>query len=276
MRRLWIFGDSFSKSSDRAECWYNLLAQDLNTELINVSLRGSSPDWILRQYLSALSQIDPDDPVIVLFTNPNRFWFYEDQPDLTNPAILDFGQHRDRDQAQAADSYFRYLQRPELDLQWTYYRAMAVSHETQRLGLRRPLMVKCFEQSVSAAESFATVTWARGSLSQLQFDEYQDRDTVLKEIADTGRDPIFRGWDCRYNHLCLSNHRILADRFRDYFVNGTVPDLTAGFHQGLLSTDWINDSEFQQRELDLQQIQLFREQNQPKNLFKVWRSGLDR
>lgn len=242
----------------------------MGCELVNHSLRGASPDWIIRQYLTALAQIDRQDFVIVLFTNPNRFWFYEDQPDLTNPSILDFSEHRPREQAQAAISYFRYLQRPELDLQWTYYRAVVVSHETQRLGLRKPLLIQCFDQSLSAAESFDTVTWAQGTLTALQFAEYRDPELVLGEIQSTGRDPVFRGTDCRYNHLCLKNHTILADRLAAYFLEDRVPDLTQGFHTGFLGSDWIKDPEFCEDQLDPEQIRLYRQQNSPKNLFRTW------
>jgi len=271
MQKIWIFGDSFSRASANPKTWCNLLRDRLGCEMINISLRGSSPDWILRQYLAAAAQIQALDYVILLFTNPNRFWFYEDQPDLTNPSIVDFSQHRDPQSAAAAQGYFRYLQRPELDLQWTYYRAIAVSHETQRLGLRRPLLIRCFDQDVSAAESFDTVTWAQGALTDIQFGEYQDPKRVLESISETGRDPVFRGLDCRYNHLCLVNHGVLADKLYQSLITDSAPNLTEGFHRGILSQDWINDREFQSQQLDPEQIELYHRQNHPKNLFKARR-----
>lgn len=270
MRTLWIFGDSFSRSSTEPRTWPQLLSQRLGTELVNVSLRGASPDWIIRQYLTALAQIDPEDPVIVLFTNPNRFWFYEDQPDLTNPAITDFAQHRNSDQARAAQSYFQYLQRPELDLQWTYYRAMAVSHETQRLNLRRPLLIQAFAQDVSAAEHFHTVAWAQGTLTDLQFREYRDRDSVMASIQRQGVDPVFRGTDCRYNHLCLLNHSVLADKLAQHFLSDQPVDLTQGFHEKILDEQWHTDTQWRQDQLDPEQIEIYLRQNQSKNPFKKW------
>lgn len=273
MPKLWVFGDSFSSSSTHnanTRVWTRALKEKLCAEeLMNVSLSGASQDWIIRQFLGATSQISSNDYVVVLFTHPNRFWFVEDRPDLTNPAILDFNQQLDPITAKAAESYFAYIQRPELDLQFTFYRALTVSHECQRLGLGRPLMIKCFPQEVSIAEKFDSLVWANGSLSEVQFNEYQNLDQVLEEIQHTGKDSIFDGTDCRYNHLCLVNHDRLVNKLADYFLNGTPVDLTQGFETKLLTKFWINNRELV-AEMNPSAVELFRKKINPSRIFGGW------
>lgn len=274
MARLWIFGDSFSSASQHdanARVWTRALAEKLGaTELINASLSGACQDWIIRQFLGATATIAPEDYIIVLFTHPNRFWFVEDRPDLTNPAILDFSQQLDSNLSQAAEMYFAYIQRPDLDIQFTFYRALTISHECQRLGLRKPLMIKCFQQEVSPCDKFDSLAWAEGSLSQVQFGEYQNLSAVLDEIQQYGKDSIFDGTDCRYNHLCLSNHDILVDKLANYFINNVAVDLNTGFNTELLNKFWINNKEFVSQEMNPAAVELFRKKLNPKKLFGGW------
>jgi phosphate starvation-inducible protein PhoH len=92
--------------------------------------------------------------------------------------------------------------------------------------------------------------------------------TLEGEKPDLDRDAKYwYGLDCRYNHMCLTNHRIMADKILEAFRTDTAPDLTEGFVRGLLKQNSLDDIDFVQRELDVwtfEHNRQFREKYAPK------------
>lgn len=60
---------------DDVRCWYNIVKQDLNLELTNVSFGGYSNEEILAQILKSLA-LDKFELVIIQLTSTQRKWFY--------------------------------------------------------------------------------------------------------------------------------------------------------------------------------------------------------
>jgi hypothetical protein len=50
--------------------------------------------------------------------------------------------------------------------------------------------------------------------------------------------------------MCLSNHKILADKLTYSLLTDTAPDLTEGFVKGLIKSNAMHDDEFVLKELD--------------------------
>jgi len=95
MKKLWIFGDSFSDISGLWEgqpyyteyCkqnpefkqgtvlkgWYDYLAKSLNCKLVKFSFPGGSNEVIMRSVLNNLQYISKDDIIIIGWTRPTRF-----------------------------------------------------------------------------------------------------------------------------------------------------------------------------------------------------------
>jgi hypothetical protein len=197
----------------------------------------------LQQWLEQC--ITPDDYLIVVLTHPNRYWFVEDKPDLTNPSIVDFDKQVSRDVADAIASYVLHIQRPPLDTIHLLDRLGLLAYYVSSRNLRKPIVIKAFEQSVLQAGNFKELNWATGVLTEVQFNEFENK---------YAHDQALRGIDVRYNHLCLSNHVILADKIFAALMDDTPVDLTTGFIQNLLNTTAMADPEFGKKELNMEDV----------------------
>lgn len=256
MTRLFIVGDSFSvppKPEDKSKkSWTHLVQSALSNHLgheveyINCSLMGSSQEWawkFLQMWLD--NDATAEDYIVVCLTHPSRVWFFEDNPALTNANIIDLDQHVDKEQARAVELYLKHIQRPEIDIQNVNNRMAYVAYQVLKQSLKKPLFIKCFRQDLAQSVDWPEIAVANGILmDDVQYWEFAD--------VDADRDATYwHGLDCRYNHLCLSNHVVLADKIADYFINDQPVDLTQGFHRGLLKADSLTDLDFCRKELDM-------------------------
>jgi hypothetical protein len=90
---LFITGDSFSylSSSDVQErIWSVALSKKLNFNLVNQSDYGVSQDWSWSVINDWQSKITKDDQLVIVLTDPARFWFFKDLPKLSNSFIINF------------------------------------------------------------------------------------------------------------------------------------------------------------------------------------------
>lgn len=251
---LYIIGDSFAVPNpleDAIKIWTEQVADGLSlhlgTEVLleNHSRMGVSQDYCW-EFLQMLLEykISPDDYLIVALTHPSRFWFLEDAPELSNSSIVDLDEHCSRDEAKAIEYFIRYIQRPRLDLIFINNRMGYLAYQIQKKKLRRPIVIKCFGQDIDQAETWSEINWAKGILmDDVQRLEFEDIDCD----KDAG---FWMGLDSRYNHLCLSNHKILADKLTHSLITDTAPDLTEGFLKGLIKKNALRDDEFIDKELE--------------------------
>ncbi len=282
MTTLYIFGDSFTvppeqivgdsqgglwaspgdtwssgKPKPKTQTWINRTAGHLSTlhenlDVINYSQYGVAQDFCWYHLLNAMDKIQPDDYVIVAVTHPNRFWYIQDQPNLSNHHILNFQKYITEDQALAVQLFMQYIQRPELDTLHQIYRMKTLAYEVVKRGLRRPLMLNCFFSDISAVDQIPELMWARGNLFNVQAQEYSSGEDETTEY--------FEGIDCRYNHMCMSNHEIMAAKVIAAFTQDQPVDLDQGFHTDLLKKDSLQDEAFCRQELDWDKLQLVRSQ----------------
>ena len=255
-------GESWQQGQPRPKTatWINLVAaalsqQHRDLDLINHSQHGVAQDFCWTQINQAISVITADDYVIVAVTHPNRFWYIQEHPNLSNHHIINLEQYLEKEQAQAIQLFMQHIQRPELDTLHQTNRMKSLAYEVLKRGLRRPLMINCFATDITEVAGIEELAWAQGNLFTIQAQEY------LRGEDDSTN--FFKGVDCRYNHLCLSNHQILADKVIAAFTEGAVVDLDQGFHQGLLKDGVLKDQEFCRRELDWDKMQ-FITQQQPQ------------
>ena len=73
--------------------------------------------------------------------------------------------------------------------------------------------------------------------------ECEDVQIMNSAIAqfEKGEEIEFRGFDMRYNHLCLSNHDILAEKIINALTTGERLDLTTGFIQGIYTSKLLDN-----------------------------------
>ncbi len=255
MSRLFVIGDSFSASppkGDETKNWPRLIAEKLyrhtgnETTLINSSLVGSSQDWIWTHLQIWLNyEMTEDDYLIICLTHPSRVWFLERMPEMSNANVIDLDRWVTKEEAKAIELYIRYIQRPAIDLMNVNNRLAYVAYQTQRRGLKKPIIVKCFNQDLDQAVEFPELLIADGILMEdIQYHEFENP----KEEEDMR---FWRGIDARYNHMCLRNHEVLAERLFQSLITGEPADIKTGFHKGMLYRGILENEEFCKQELDL-------------------------
>jgi hypothetical protein len=245
MPKLYIIGDSYTAApiDHNSRVWFNQVADRLGLEIENPSRPGVSLDWCWQQLQAWFYNgvITSEDRLVVVMTHPSRYWFLENMPDLSNPWIVDLNNWCSQEQARAIELYIKHIQRPSLDMIQMVNRLGWLAYHSQQVGIR-PLMIKAFEQELGPGLDYPELNWAQGSLmTDLQYWEFEN--PVEEKFNE-----YFFGMDCRYNHLCLSNHDIMADKVTDA-LKGEVLDLTQGFQRALLKERGLYDDDFCHREL---------------------------
>lgn len=244
MSRLFVVGDSFGTASSAWANWTAQAADQLGLELANYCLDGTSQDYAFRILIRASTEITRSDRIIVLLTSANRFWFQEQHPQVTNPALSGWSGYLDAGVDRAALDYVRYLQRPELDIQWTVQRLGWLAAWQQRASWAKPLIICCWPQHLHQAQDYTELSWARGDLVTVSRGEL----IPGTEITD---------WDPRYNHLCKVNHQILAHKVAAALVDDQPVDLTEGFDRAILDLTKIDVQQLDPDKLSLRPRQRF-------------------
>jgi hypothetical protein len=255
-RKLFVIGDSFSVSpmpSDPTMTWTRATAQKLAALhqepvlLVNSSMMGVSQDymWQTLQAWIADGVITDQDYLIVALTHASRFWYLERDPGMSNSNIIDLDRYCSPEECRAIELFIKHIQRPSLDAIHLNNRMGWLSYQVLKQGLRKPSVIKGFDQLLLEFEQSDELLISQGSLFEdIQYWEFAD----LVREENNG---YWQGIDCRYNHMCLSNHEILSDRVSASLFHQTQLNITDGFHRGLLTDNAVNDLEFCQQQLDM-------------------------
>lgn len=240
MNTLWITGDSFSVTipdDQHIIPWTMQLANQLNYNLKNNSEWGVCQDWswdfINREKLN----ISSNDQLIVVLTDPARFWYFEEIPSLTNSHVLDFsGLVENKNRTQAASNYIQYIQRPSLDTQMMAHRLGWLNNLATLKSWKKPIILVAFDMYLPDLSDFNNLVFSDGCLRSIDQREHTE-DFKLKTI------------DVRYNHLCLRNHSVLANKLYNTIINNENLDLHTGFHTHILSNNSMEDPKFIETDL---------------------------
>ncbi len=242
MSNLWVFGDSFAfqdqKDIDCRRVWPQQLATKLSGvmrrpfKMVNLSLLGSSQDYAWFKIREHLDQMQPHDYMVVLLTSANRVWFFEDMPHLSSSHVIDFDEVVGEERSRAAELYIKHMQRPVADFMAMDHRLAWLDLAIKQRGLRRPLLLKCFEASTLEPWPYDNLNLAKGTLFDVQNKEWADGPKTNNN---------WNGFDIRHMHLCLRNHDVLSDKMLQSLWRGLELDLTLGFHSNFMNfEDWEN------------------------------------
>ena len=240
MNNLWVIGDSYSYTTmfNHENVWVNQLTKKLNYQLKNLSMAGCSQDYICQTLLDCSSKIKKDDQIIIVLTGPNRFWFFEEFPDITHSHNSHVKEVVGNNRAKAAEMYFQFIQRPQLDILHTTLRLSWLNHMTVTYGWKKPLVILGFKQEIGNCE-YPDLIFSNGSLT-----EHVSQMEQVDPEAD-----LFIGADPRYNHMILKNHNVLTDKIYDALTKNKSLDLTEGFYKNILTTDSLYDKDLIKNEL---------------------------
>lgn len=270
MANLFVVGDSFASIEDTQYIdndWIKLLANKLNVDKIsNNAVLGSSQDFAFYSLQNWEEHITPDDYVVVALTHPGRFWFFEDEPAICKADhIVHFEQKLGPYRSAAAKLYVQYIQRPELDSLHVENRIAWLSYTAEFRNWRKPLVIRAIADPAPLRFEY-NLNFSKGDLTTVSFSE------VSPGISVDDYSKVIDRIDPRYNHMCLTNHEILADKVYNTLVNNVELDLTSGFKESILSTDKINDELFQQKELSPYAIKRRQENlENAKKEYNSWR-----
>ena len=247
---LWVIGDSFSQprtAYTEPLTWFELAAEQLGCDMVNESFAGVSQDfcWTYLNVWLHEHRVQPEDYVIVVLTHPNRFWYIEDSPDLSNGHwLIDLDNYVTTGQAAAIRGFIEHIQRPALDIVHQTSRLGWLAWQQVNQGLRRPLILPGFEFDLFQARDYSALNVAQGNLYTVQLQEFQPEDRSKNTAYFAGADP-------RYNHFSLVNHQRLADKIVESFSTGISLDLNTGFEESVLPAGRVeNDPEYCEKNLN--------------------------
>lgn len=227
MRRLFLFGDSFTVDYDTDWTWTRQLAEKLHVDgLINHSMIGTSNDWILMKLRENLKDITNRDTVIIVLTSVYRYWFFKDKPELSNYMIGNWdnfaNQTDDKSVVDAVKGYVNHIQRDDLDAFRFEHQVAWIKGTQQRYGFNL-LLIPGFTMPIDYSGMIQVVGDLTGTVSNAEFVSKKDDEEWYSSGIDT-----------RYNHMLKRNHDIMAAKCANSLLTKQPLDLQVGFERHIL------------------------------------------
>ena len=251
-----MVGDSFAaapKVGDGYRPWYIQATEKLGMNCENHSMIGVSQDWCFWKLSMHFKELTADDQILVVLTHPGRFWFFDDKPQMTNPNIVNIDKELSKDQLDAVLKFMTHIQRPPLDIQQMSHRIGWLNSQIERYKLRPAHILSAFPLMVDIGYDMSELEdWSQYKNVIISNGNLQN-DIQIKELkqGEPSEYKVWKGYDCRYNHLIKSNHEVLAERVYQGITNGTPIDLkTPGFKTNVIQDSIFEDKDFIEKELE--------------------------
>lgn len=227
MTTLWIYGDSFAEDHKESWQWMHLLSKSFDIKHIEISAQaGVANDWISTQIREQYQQWQSGDRVLIVITQPNRQWWFEDRPEMGNIGLM-WGHPwarmmhmTDQHRVDAVGYYLNYLQRDSID----YLRCEQMIAWIRQLSAQKSVtltVIPAFEMPVDLSE------WCLGNLTDVCNWEFVDEKSRVQHYASIK--------DSRLNHLSAENHQWFCDRISRHWQSGTPIDLLTGSLRNVIS-----------------------------------------
>ena len=251
-----MVGDSFAaapKVGDGYRPWYIQATEKLGMNCENHSMIGVSQDWCFWKLSMHFKELTADDQILVVLTHPGRFWFFDDKPQMTNPNIVNIDKELSKDQLDAVLKFMTHIQRPPLDIQQMSHRLGWLNSQIERYKLKPAHILSAFPLMVDIGYDMSELEdWSQYKNVIISNGNLQN-DIQIKELkqGEPSEYKVWKGYDCRYNHLIKSNHEVLAERVYQGITNGTPIDLkTPGFKTNVIQDSIFEDKDFIEKELE--------------------------
>ena len=255
MARIFMVGDSFSaapKVGDDYKPWFLQVADQLNMNCENHSLIGVSQDWCFWKLAQHFKDITADDQILIVLTHPGRFWYFDDKPQMTNPNIVNIDKELSPEQMEAVKGFMLQIQRPPLDIQMLSHRLGWLEAQCRVRGLK-PVQVLCaFPLYIKTEYDMSDhINWTEYEYVKISKGDLLNCVETPEMKKGVDEYELWKGYDCRYNHMIKSNHKILADAVVKGIQSNEPIDLVSpDFVKGVLSTTVFDDQDFIQTELE--------------------------
>lgn len=242
---IWVFGASGSAMMENTpDQWMQKLATLLHTDVKSLAIFGASLDFNYQKFNQIRYNIKNKDIVILYMPGFERRWFFKDRPSDT--VMLEL--KATPEENNAIEQYIRYLDNPEVHELYLLNFLCNVDHLTKKLNLTTILLnpfVDLENFIDTKKDLFPHIHIAKGQMVYITCDEYKSG--LLKKTGNTRGIPIMEN-DLRLNHMCRSNHLILADKLYNY-VKNQIPVTIDGFKENIYTEDAVTDPGFIEYEL---------------------------
>jgi hypothetical protein len=219
--------------------------------VLNNSIEGCCQDWQMDMFDKQikLGNLTKHDQLIFVLTSEHRFWYFENAPYLSNLSNYRYEAWRrfvpDKSKWDAGQNFASKIWRDEQAHRLQRHRLGEISYRCLALGLRKPIIIPAFINSINAQE-WPHLNIAHGCLTEdVQALELKKTFNVTEVMRD-----LWKGMECRFNHLCKINHEILATAVIESIETDRRLDLVdAGFHKEIITLDNYNDLKFARENL---------------------------
>jgi hypothetical protein len=225
--KLWIYGDSYSvpnrPKSGIESTWTEIVANNLNKELVYRSLEGVSNDWIYLNVIETCKEWTADDFVIIQLTAPWRDWLIEDEPDLANVSNCVFNDtngFRDKELIKALKYYSTYLINDKKFL----VQYNMIQNAIKFISSNYP------QTKILVLPGFVPIDNIHFTLSNICYKEFSNED-----IAGLFYD--YHKMDPRINHFSECNHIVLANQVTNFFTSGVLPTLSDEYYEKIITKE---------------------------------------
>jgi len=241
---VWVFGDSYADlwkhRSQRIPIWSEQVATLCNMNLKNSGMGATGVEWVFKHYHEALPNIKKDDIVIFTITKFTRRWILKSQPGLSSHELLERGTWTNRLNSLFINEdenleYLGVLADPneELLIAETELFLDAVEAHMKRIGFK-VIAFPCFKDCTSVCnikrDLFIEVN---GWLYNITKGESAESEaTVIRNF-------LAKNVDLRFNHMCETNHFILAEKIKKALDENTSIDLLEGFKTDFLTMEML-------------------------------------
>ena len=174
---------------------------------------------------------------------------------MTNPNIVNIDRELSKEELEAVKGYMMYIQRPPLDTQLMSYRLGWLNSQIERYNLKPAHVLCAFPLIVNIGydlshhedwKEYKNVIISKGDLQTCVQIPEVDKTKSKDEYA------VWKGYDCRYNHLLKTNHKVLAKRVADGIQNTNNIDLVTedNWLRGVIHDGIFEDQDFIDKELE--------------------------
>jgi hypothetical protein len=217
MKKLWIFGDSFSTSRDsNTVTWTNLLAAKLNAELKITAKGGSSLGWMMYKSFLSKNEFQKDDYIIFQTTTLGRALLDKNRPGLAEhwKDCPDWSSLTAKEQ-QGYKFHMEKIHDEEILFQQLQMWAWAIDHYISHID-NKPVIAYAWDiGKLDLPQGWLDSSGALLDLSMAEFSGSYDES--IDWMLDNAGDP-------RDNHFSTTNHYIIADLFYDALTKRIPPN----------------------------------------------------
>jgi hypothetical protein len=217
MKKIWIFGDSFSTGREKNTItWTNLLAKRLDATLEITAKGGSSLAWMMYKSSSIKDYFGEDDFIIFQTTTLGRALLNKDRPGLAEywKDCPDWNSLNKKEQ-EGYQFHMNYIHDEEVLIKQFEMWMWGMSYFTKHLK-HKPIIVYAWD----IGNFNIPPQWlqSQGFLLNLSMAEFAGTyDQSINWMLDNAGDP-------RHNHFSTTNHYLIEDILYEGLINRVSPD----------------------------------------------------